>query len=63
MIMYYQTETGCKRVSSADNILKSHILMILSLTVTLTSKKANQSFWETIWLIMVHNHIKFVVRG
>ena len=50
---------SCKRFRSSDNILKCHILIILSLTVTLTSKTANQSFWKTIWLITMHHHTKF----
>ena len=49
----------CKSISSSDNILESHILIILSLTVTLTLKTANQSDWQTIWLILVHQHTKF----
>ena len=59
MMISHQTKVSCKRISSSDNILKSHILIILSLTVTLTLKTANQSFWKTIWLIMMHHHIKF----
>ena len=58
MIMYHQTKLSCKRISSSDNILKSHIF-ILSLTVTLILKTANQSFWKTIWLIMMHHHTTF----
>ena len=53
---------SCKSISSSDNILKGHILIILSLTVTLTLKTANQSFWKTIWLIMMHHHTKFVSK-
>ena len=48
-----------KRICSSDEIFKSHIFIILSLTVTLTLKTANQSFWKTIWLIMIHHHTKF----
>ena len=46
MKMCHQTKftcTTCKRISSSDNILKSHILIILFLTVTLTLKTANHS--------------------
>ena len=46
-------------ISSSENILKSHILITLFLTVTLTLKTANQSFWKTIWLMMMHHHTKF----
>ena len=59
MMMYKQTKFSGKRISNSDNILKSHILIILSLTVTLTLKTANQSFWKTIWLIMMYHHTKF----
>ena len=59
MMMYQQTKFSCKRISSSDNILKSHILIILSLTVTLTLKTANQSFRKTIWLMMMHHNTKF----
>ena len=58
-MMYQQTKFCCKRISSSDNILKSHILIILSLTVILSLKTANHSFWKTIWLIMMHYHTKF----
>ena len=58
LMMCHQSKFSCKRISSSDNILKSHIF-ILSLTVTLILKTANQSFWKTIWLIMMHHHAKF----
>ena len=35
----------------------------LSLTMTLTLKTANQSFWKTIWLIMIHNLTKFCSKS
>ena len=44
---------------SSDNILKSHILITLFLTVTLTLKTAKECFWKTIWFIMMHHHTKF----
>ena len=59
MMMYHQTKFSWKRISSSDNTLKSRILIILSLTVTLTLKMANQSFWKTIWLIVTHHHTNF----
>ena len=59
-MMYHQTKFRCKRISNSDNILKSHFFfIILSLTVTLILKTAHQSFWKTIWLIMMHHHTKF----
>ena len=58
-MMCQQTKFTCKRINSSDNILQRHILIILSVTVTLTLKTANQSFWKTMWLIMIHHHIKF----
>ena len=59
MMMCHQTKFSCKRISSSDNILKRHILIILSLTVTLTLKTASQSFWKTIWLIMMQYYTMF----
>ena len=59
MMMCHQTKFSCKRISSSDNISKSHIMIILFLTVTLTLKTANQYFWKTIWLIMMHLFTKF----
>ena len=48
MMMCHQAKFSCKRISSSDNILKRHILIILSLTVTLTLKTANQSFSKLV---------------
>ena len=62
MMMHHQTKFCCKRISSSDNILKSNILIILSLTVILTLDTPNHSFWKTIWLIMMH-HYTMVVEG
>ena len=59
MMMCHQGKFSYKRVSSSDNILKNHILITLSLTVTLTLKTAYQSFWKIIGLIMMHHHTKF----
>ena len=59
MMMSYQSKFSCKRISSSNNIFKSHILIILSLTLTLTLKMAKRSFWKTIWLLMMHHHTKF----
>ena len=47
------------RGSAVQITLKSSILIILSLTMTLILKTANQSFWKTIWLVMMHHHTKF----
>ena len=44
MMMYHQTKLSCKRISSSENILKSHTLIISSVTVTLILKTAKQSF-------------------
>ena len=59
MMMCHETKFSCKRISSSDDILKRHFLILVSITVALTLKTANQSFWKTIWLIMMHHHIKF----
>ena len=55
---------GLAAKGSAVQIINSHILIILFLTVTLAVKTANQSFRKTIWLIMMHHHIpSLVVKG
>ena len=59
MMMWHQAKFSCKRTSSSDDIFKSHILIIWSLTVNVTLKTTNQSFWKTIWLTMMHHHTKF----
>ena len=59
LMMCHQTKFTCKRISNSDNIFKSHVLIILFLTVTFILKTANQSFWNTNWLIMMHHHTKF----
>ena len=58
-MMRHQTKFSCKRISSSENILENHILIIWSFTVTLTTEIANQSFWKTIWLILMHHNNKF----
>ena len=45
--------------SAVQDILKGHILIIWSLTLTLTLKTSNQSFWKTVWLMMIYQHTKF----
>ena len=59
IMMNHQTKFSCKRISRSDNIVKSNILIILSLTVILTLDTPNHSFWKTIWLVMMHHHNKF----
>ena len=46
MMMCHQTKFSCKKISSSEDILKSHILIIWSFTVTLTLKTTNKSFWR-----------------
>ena len=55
MTMCIHTKFSCKRKSSSDNISKRHTLIMLFITVTLTFKTANQSFWKTIPLIIMHH--------
>ena len=57
LMMSHQSKFSCKRISSSEDILKSHILIILSFSETLNT--ANQSFWKTIWLTVMHHHTKF----
>ena len=58
MTMCHQIKSGCKRISSSEDVLESHTL-IIRVTVSLTLKTANQSFWKTIWLMMMHHRTKF----
>ena len=58
-MMCHQSKFSCRRISSSEDILESHILIIWLLTVALTLKTANQAFWMTIWLMMMHCHTKF----
>ena len=58
MMMYHQSKLSCERISSSDNI-KSHIFIILSLTVTLILKTANQPACMTLWTMMKHYYTKF----
>ena len=48
MLVCHQTKFTCKRVSNSDKISKSHILIILFLTVSTRR-----------WLMMLHHHTKF----
>ena len=57
MIMYDRTESGCKRIRRYSR--SSHILIILTLTVTLSLKIANQSLRVTLELMRIDHHIKF----
>ena len=61
MMMYHQTKFSCKRISSSDNIPKSHILIVLSLTVILTLTTTEQSnfFHKTIHLMIMCHQTKF----
>ena len=59
MLVYFQTKFSRKRSCCSDRILKSYILIILALTVTLTLKAANQFFRKTFWLRMMHHLAKF----
>ena len=59
MMMCHQTKFSCKRISSSDNILKRHSLIMLSVIVTMTLKSADPSFWGTIRLTMMHYHTRF----
>ena len=50
---------SCKRISSSADTAESGVLIIWSFIVSLTLKTANQPFWKTIWLMMMHHHTKF----
>ena len=59
-MLYYQTEFGCKRTSSLEDLVKnSHILIIYVLIVTLTLKIVNQFFHKAHWLMIIHHNTKF----
>ena len=51
----------CKRTSSSDDIFTKPYLIKWSFTVTLTLKTANQYFWKTIWLMLMHYRIRFSI--
>ena len=53
-MMYHQTKSGCKSVSSADN--KQNMILTKSET-TLTI--ANQPFGTTLKLMLMHHYAKF----
>ena len=59
MMMYYHTKFGSKRVSSSEDTVETHILIIRALAVTLTLKIANKSFCKTLQLIMMHQKTVF----
>ena len=59
MMMYYHTKFGSKRVSSSEDTVETHILIIRALAVTLTLKIANQSFCMSHRLMMMHHNTKF----
>ena len=59
MMMCQQTKFTCKRINSSDNILQRHILIILSVTVTLTLKTVIPLFHRTILLMMLYYQTKF----
>ena len=59
MIMYYHTKFGNKRTSSSEDTVKTHILIIRALAVTLTLKIANQSFCMSLKFMMMHQNTKF----
>ena len=46
-------------MSSLEDVVESGILIIQALSVTLTLKTVNQFFCMTLWLTMLHKHIKF----
>ena len=56
MMMCHQTMFSCKRISCSED---SHILIIWSFTETLTLKTANQCFWKTVWLMVMHYRTEF----
>ena len=53
MMTCFQTKLICKRISRPGDILESHNLILWSFTATVSLKTANQSFWKTIWLMMM----------
>ena len=47
MMLCHQTKFGCERISSLEDPIERHILIVWSFTVTLALKTANQSFWRS----------------
>ena len=61
-------EPSCKRMSSSEDIIlfsESHILITdyVILCCDLYLEDSKQSFWKTIWLLMMHHHIKFETKS
>ena len=52
MIMCHQTNFSFKKMSTSEDVLESHSLIIWSFTVTLTFKTENRSFWKTLCITM-----------
>ena len=57
-IVCHQISFSCKRISSSEDRLESHSLTVWSLIVTLILKTAKQSFWKTLWLMMMQHRAK-----
>ena len=49
---------SCERISNSETYHKSS-LVTWSSTLTLTLKTANQYFWKTVWLMLMHHRTKF----
>ena len=52
VMMYHQTNSGCKNFSISEDIVK----MIMDLTL----KIAKEYFQMILWLMMMHHHVKFI---
>ena len=49
----------CNRICRTEDKVESHVLIVWTITMLLSLKTANQPFCMTLWLIMMHHHIKF----
>ena len=59
MMMYHQIKLSCKRISCSDNISKRHILITLSITVTLTLNTTIKLLPKTFWFMTMYYQTKF----
>ena len=60
MIMCHLTKFSCKGISSSEDILESHILIIRSLTVTLTLKSNSKNWVAQIKFLLCYNGFGYV---
>ena len=51
VMIYHQTNLGCKSFSISENLAKTIVALTLNI--------AKRYFWMILWLMMMHHHTKF----